>query len=54
MDFLRSHFFKNEPLISCPLLSSKLDSPIIKTLDRHSLNEKNLLSNILITEKSKK
>ena len=38
--FLRSYFFKNEPLISCPLLSSKLDSPAIKTLERHSLNVK--------------
>ena len=27
-----------EPLISCPFLSSKLDSPVIKTLERHSLN----------------
>ena len=25
----------NEPLISCPFLSSKLDSPVIKTLERH-------------------
>ena len=32
MNFLRSYFFKNEPLISCPFLSSKLDSPVIKTL----------------------
>ena len=31
MDFLRSRFFKNEPLISCPFLSSKIDSPVIKT-----------------------
>ena len=31
MDFVRSYFFKNEPLISCPFLSSKLDSPLIKT-----------------------
>ena len=35
MDFLRSNFFKNEPLISWPFLSSKLDSPVIKTLERH-------------------
>ena len=40
MDFLRSHLFKNEPQISCPFLSSKLDSPVIKTLERHSLNVK--------------
>ena len=32
--FLRSYFFKNEPLISCPFLSSKLDSPVIKTLEK--------------------
>ena len=38
--FLRSYLFKNEPLISCPFLSSKLDSPVIKTLERHSLNVK--------------
>ena len=37
MDLLRSYFFKNESLISCPFLSSKLDSPVIKTLERHSL-----------------
>ena len=30
MDFLRSYFFKNEPLISWTFLSSKLDSPVIK------------------------
>ena len=33
--FLRSYFFKNEPLISCPFLSSKLDFPVMKTLERH-------------------
>ena len=49
MDFLRSYFFKNKPLISCPFLSSKLDYPIIKTLERHSLNVKKCLSNVLIT-----
>ena len=38
MDFLKSYFFKNEPLISCPFFSSKLKSPVIKTLERHSLN----------------
>ena len=52
MDFLRSYFFKNEPLISCPFLSSKLDSPVIKTLERHSLNVKKCLSNVLITGES--
>ena len=35
-----SYFFKNEPLISCPFLLSKLDSPVIKTLEGHSLNVK--------------
>ena len=35
MDFLRGYVFKNEPLISCPFLSSKLDSPVIKTLEKH-------------------
>ena len=30
MNFLRSYFFKNEPLISCLFLLSKLD-PVIKT-----------------------
>ena len=52
MDFFRSYFFKNEPLFSCPFLSSKLDSPIIKTLERHSLNLKKFLSNVLITGES--
>ena len=44
MNFFRSYFFKNEPLICCPFLSSKLDSPIIKTLHRHSLNVKKICS----------
>ena len=52
MDFLRSYFFKNEPLISCPFISSKLDSPVIKTLERHSLNVKKCLSNVLIKGES--
>ena len=47
MNFLRSHFFKNEPLISCPFLSSKLDSPLIKTLERHS----NFLKNPYFSQK---
>jgi hypothetical protein len=34
MDVLRSYFFKNEPLISSPFLSSKLDSLVIKTLEQ--------------------
>ena len=52
MDFLRSYIFKNEPLISCPFLSSKLDSPVIKTLERHSLNLKKCFSNVSITGES--
>ena len=52
MDFLRSYLFKNEPLISCSFLLSKLDSPVIKTLERHSLNVKKCLSNVLITGES--
>ena len=40
------------PLFSCPLLSSKLDSPVIKILERHSLKLKNPLSNVLIKGES--
>ena len=52
--FLRSYFFTNEPLISCPFLSFKLDSPVIKikTLERHSLRAKKSFSNVLITGES--
>ena len=35
-----------------PFFSSKLDSPEIKTLERHSLNVKKCLSNVLITGES--
>ena len=36
MDFVRCYFITNETLLgSCPFLSSKLDSPVIKTLKRH-------------------
>ena len=52
MDFLRRYFFKNEPLISCPFLSSKLDSPVIKTLERHFFTLSECLSNVLITGES--
>ena len=38
--------------ISWTFLLSKLDSPIIKTLDRHSLNVKNYISSVLIIEES--
>ena len=40
MDFFRSYFFNDKPLISFPFLLSELDSPVIKTLERHSLNVK--------------
>ena len=52
MDFLGSYFFKDEPLISCSFLSSKLDSHVIKTLERHSFNVKNCLSYVLINGES--
>ena len=52
MDFIRSDFFKNEPLISWTFLSSKLDSPVSKILERHKLNVEKCLSNILITGES--
>ena len=37
---------------SCPLLSSKLDSPVIKTLETLTQTKKNPLSNVLITGES--
>ena len=43
MDFLRSYFFKNQPLISSAFFSSKIDSPVIKTLERQSLDVKKCL-----------
>ena len=52
MDFLRRCFFKNEPLIGWAFLSSKLDFPVIKTLERNSLNVKKYLCNILIIGES--
>ena len=52
MDFLRSYFFKNETLISFPFLSSKLDTPVIKTLEKHFFTLSECLSNVLITEES--
>ena len=45
-------YFWNEPLISCPFLSSKLDSPVIKTLERHFFTLSDCLSNVLITRES--
>ena len=35
MGFVRSYFITNEILGSCPFVSSKLESPVIKTLMRH-------------------
>ena len=52
MDFLRSYFIKNEPLLSRPFLSSKLDSPIIKTLERHFFTLSECLSDVSITGES--
>ena len=40
-------FFKNEPLISCPFLSSKLDSPVIRET---FFTLSGCLSNVLIKE----
>ena len=50
MDFVRSYFFTNETLGSWTLFSSRLDSLAIKTLERHSLNVKKCVSNVLITK----
>ena len=52
MDFLRSYCFKNEPLISCPFHSSKLDSPVIKTLESHFFTLSECPSNVLSTGES--
>ena len=52
MHLLRSYFFKNEPLVSGLFLSSKLDSPVIKTLERHFFTLNGCLSNGLISEES--
>ena len=52
MDFVRSYIITNETLGSWTLFSLKLDSPVIKTLKRNSLNVKKCPSNILITGKS--
>ena len=45
MDFFRSYYFKNE-------LRMKLDSPVIKTLERRFFTLSHCLSNVLITGKS--
>ena len=52
MDFLRSYFFENEPLISWTFFSSKLDSLVIKTLETQSLNVKKVCLYVLITGES--
>ena len=49
MDLVRSYFFTNETLGSWTVFSSKLDSPVIKTLETHALNVKKCISNVLIT-----
>ena len=46
--FLRSYFFKNEFLIKCPFLSSKLDQNFGETLTQR----KKSFSNVLITGES--
>ena len=43
---------KYEPLISCPFLSSKLDSSEIKTLEKHFFTLSKCLSNVLTTGES--
>ena len=43
---------KNEPLISCPFLSSKLDSSVINTLERRYFTLSECLFNVLITGES--
>jgi hypothetical protein len=52
MDFLRSSFLKDEPLISCPSLSPNSNYPVIKTLERHFFTLSECLSNLLITGES--
>ena len=52
MDFVRSDFNMYAPLFSCPLLSSKLDSPVIKTLERHFFTLSECFSNVLIKGES--
>ena len=52
MNFLKKYFVKNEPLISRTFLSSKLDSPVIKTLERQFFKLREYLSNVLIAGES--
>jgi hypothetical protein len=47
MDFVRSYFFTNETLGSLTLFSSKLDSPVIKTWERHFFKLSECLSHVL-------
>ena len=48
MDFVRSYFFTNETLGSW----TKLDSPVIKTLEIHFFTLSECVSNVLITGES--
>ena len=52
MDFERSYFFKNETLGSWTLFSSKIDSPVIKTLETHFFTLSEYDTNVLITGES--
>ena len=53
MDFVRNYFFINKALGSWTLFFSlKLDSPVIKTLERHFFELSECVSNVLITEES--
>ena len=52
MGFVRSYFFTNETLGRWTLFSSKLDSPVIKTLETHFFTLSECVSNVLITGES--
>ena len=52
MNFVRSYFFTNETLGSWTLFSSRLDSPVIKTLETHFFTLSECVSNVLITGES--
>ena len=52
MDFVRSYFFTNETLGSWTLSSSKVNSPVIKTLKSHFFELSECFSNVLITGES--
>ena len=48
--FVRIYFLTNEPLPSWTLFSSKSDSPVMKSLERHSLNLKNVSPMVWLQE----